>query len=221
MIRSKAEAPHFYVSMDIQTDQLRELRDRLNQEAGDRRPRLTYTHLILKACALALERFPEANATFRPDEKQIALYERINIGIAVDVQDELVAPTVKDCQGKSVFELAEAANRLIQRARMRKLQPEDYSDGTFTISNLGMFGVDFFYAIITPPQSSVLSVATIQPRPVVRDGEIAVATMTTLGLSVDHRVLDGVKAAQFLGEIKRLLESPEELGRDEGHRFGS
>jgi pyruvate dehydrogenase E2 component (dihydrolipoamide acetyltransferase) len=207
--------------MDIQTDPLRELRDRLNQESGDRRPRLTYTHLILKACALALERFPDANATFRPEEKQIALYERINIGIAVDVQDELVAPTVKDCQGKSVFELAEAANRLIQRARMRKLQPEDYSDGTFTISNLGMFGVDFFYAIITPPQSSVLSVATIQPRPVVRDGEIAVATMTTLGLSVDHRVLDGVKAAQFLGEIKRLLETPEELGGDEGHRFGS
>jgi pyruvate dehydrogenase E2 component (dihydrolipoamide acetyltransferase) len=110
-----------------------------------------------------------------------------------------------------VWQLAEEANRLIQRARMRKLQPDDYADGTFTISNLGMFGVDRFYAIITPPQSSTLSVGAIQPRAVVRDGKLAIATLTTLGLSVDHRVYDGVKAAQFLGEIRRLLENPEEL----------
>jgi pyruvate dehydrogenase E2 component (dihydrolipoamide acetyltransferase) len=221
MVRSKAEAPHFYVSMDVRTDALRELRDRLNSEGGEERPRLTYTHLILKAAALALERFPEVNATYQTDERQVALFEPINIGIAVDVQDELVAPTVKDCQGKSVFQLAEAANGLIQRARMRKLQPDDYADGTFTISNLGMFGVDSFYAIITPPQSSILSVAAIQRRPVVDDGEVAVGTVTTLGLSVDHRVLDGVKAAQFMAEIKRLLESPQELVRDDGHQFGS
>jgi pyruvate dehydrogenase E2 component (dihydrolipoamide acetyltransferase) len=214
MVRSKAEAPHFYISMDVQTEALRDVRNALNRESGEGQPRLTYTHLILKACALALERFPEANATFRPDENEVALFEPINIGLAVDVQDELVAPTIKDCQGKSVFQLAEDANLLIQRARMRKLQPEDYADGTFTISNLGMFGVDAFYAIITPPQSSILSVAAIQRRPVARDGEIRVETMTTLGLSVDHRVLDGVKAAQFLGEIKRLLENPEEFVRD-------
>jgi pyruvate dehydrogenase E2 component (dihydrolipoamide acetyltransferase) len=131
------------------------------------------------------------------------------------VGDELVAPTVKDCQGKSVFQLADAANRLIQRARMRKLQPEDYADGTFTISNLGMFGVDRFYAIITPPQSSILSVGAIVDRAVVREGRVEIAPMTTLGLSVDHRVLDGVKAAQFLGEIRRLLEHPEELVSEE------
>jgi pyruvate dehydrogenase E2 component (dihydrolipoamide acetyltransferase) len=221
MVRSKAEAPHFYVSMDVRTDALRELRDRLNSEEGEERPRLTYTHLILKAAALALERFPEANATYQTDEHQVALFEPINVGIAVDVQDELVAPTVKDCQGKSVFELADAANGLIQRARMRKLQPDDYADGTFTISNLGLFGVDFFYAIITPPQSSILSVAAIQRRPVVENGEVTVGTVTTLGLSVDHRVLDGVKAAQFMAEIKRLLENPRELVRDDGHHLGS
>ncbi|MEE8557223.1 MAG: dihydrolipoamide acetyltransferase family protein [Myxococcota bacterium] len=219
MVRSKAEAPHFYISMDVQTDPLKALRDRLNEEAAGEGPRLTYTHLILKACALALEKFPEANATFRPEENSIGVYEAINIGIAVDVHDELVAPTVKDCQGKSIFDLAEDANRLIQRARMRKLSPDDYADGTFTISNLGMFGVDFFYAIITPPQSAILSVASIQRRAVVRNGEIVIETMTTLGLSVDHRVLDGVKAAQLLGELKRLLESPEELVQD-GHQFG-
>jgi pyruvate dehydrogenase E2 component (dihydrolipoamide acetyltransferase) len=214
MVRSKDEAPHFYLSMDVQTDALRGVRDRLNAESGDDRARLTYTHLILKASALALEKFPEVNATYNADEGQVALYEPINVGIAVDVQDELVAPTIKDCQGKSVFQLAQEANRLIQQARMRKLQPDDYANGTFTISNLGMFGVDLFYAIITPPQSSILSVAAIQPRPVVRDGEITIGTMTTLGLSVDHRVLDGVKAAQFLQEIRRLLENAEELVQD-------
>ena len=160
------------------------------------------------------------NATFKPEDQQVAVYEAINIGLAVDVHDELVAPTVKDCQGKSVFQLAEAANALIQRARMRKLQPQDYADGTFTISNLGMFGVEHFYAIITPPQSSILSVGGIQQRPVVRDGQIEVGSVIHLGLSVDHRVVDGVKASQFLAEIKRLLETPEELVRD-GHSFGS
>ncbi len=220
MVRSKAEAPHFYVQVDVSTDALREERDQANREAGDKRARLTYTHLMIKACALALERFPMVNATFRTEENDIALYEAINIGLAVDVQDELVAPTVKDCQGKSVWQLAEEANSLIQRARMRKLQPADYADGTFTISNLGMFGVDRFYAIITPPQSSILAVSAIAERPVVREGRIEIGSLTTLGLSVDHRVLDGVRAALFLAEIKRLLETPRELVQD-GHGFGT
>ena len=220
MVRSKAEAPHFYVQMDVATDALREVRDQANRDAGDKRARLTYTHLMIKACALALERFPAVNSTFRVEENDIAIYEAINIGLAVDVQDELVAPTIKDCQGKSVWQLAEEANSLIQRARMRKLQPADYADGTFTISNLGMFGVDRFYAIITPPQSSILAVSAIAERPLVKAGRIEIGSVTTLGLSVDHRVLDGVRAAQFLAEIKRLLETPRELVQD-GHGFGS
>ncbi len=221
MVQSWEKAPHFYVQVDVRTEELRRVRDKANaaQEGRDR-PRLTYTHLIIKASALALETFPEVNATYREEERDIALFEPINIGLAVDVQDELVAPTVKHCQGRSVFELAADANELIRRARMRKLSPEDYADGTFTISNLGMFGVDRFYAIITPPQSSILSVASIQPRPVVEGQKIVSSSMTTLGLSVDHRVLDGVKAAQFLAEIKRLLEAPEALVA-EGSGFGA
>lgn len=215
MVRSKAEAPHFYLEMDVQTDALGAVRDRVNEESGSERPRLTYTHLMIKAAAVALEKFPEVNATYRVDEQQIGLYSSINIGVAVDVQDELVAPTVKSCQGKSVFRLAEETNALVQRARMRKLQPQDYADGTFTISNLGMFGVDRFYAIITPPQSCILSVSAMAQRPIVRDGQIGVGAMTTLGLSVDHRVLDGVKAARFLGELRRLLEHPDELVSDD------
>jgi pyruvate dehydrogenase E2 component (dihydrolipoyllysine-residue acetyltransferase) len=214
MVRSKAEAPHFYIQMDVSTEALRALRDEVNRDAGEKRPRLTYTHLMLKAAALALERHPQVNATYRAEENDVAIYDAINIGLAVDVQDELVAPTVKDCQGRTVWQLAEEANSLIQRARMRKLQPADYADGTFTISNLGMFGVDRFYAIITPPQSSILSVSTIAERPIVRDGRIEIGSITTLGLSVDHRVVDGVRAAQFLGEIKRLIEQPHELAQD-------
>ncbi|MBW2281928.1 MAG: 2-oxo acid dehydrogenase subunit E2 [Deltaproteobacteria bacterium] len=217
MVKSKEEAPHFYLEMDVQTDALRQVRDSVNavsEKEGTGRPRLTYTHLMIKAAATALEKFPEVNSTYRGDDQLIALYDVINVGLAVDVQDELVAPTVKNCQGKSIFQLAEATNALVQRARMRKLQPSDYADGTFTISNLGMFGVDRFYAIITPPQSCILSVSAIQQRPIVRDGEIVIGSLTTLGLSVDHRVLDGVKAAQFLGELRRLLESPEELVQD-------
>jgi pyruvate dehydrogenase E2 component (dihydrolipoamide acetyltransferase) len=217
MVRSKEEAPHFYIMMDVRTDALKDLRDRLNREAqegGGSRPRLTYTHLMIKACALALEAAPEVNATYRSDEHDIALFESINIGLAVDVNDELVAPTIKECQGKDLWQLAEESNALVQRARMRKLQPQDYADGTFTISNLGMLGVDRFYAIITPPQSSILSVGAMTPRPIVENGQVIVGNMTTLGLSVDHRVLDGAKAAQFLGEIRRLLEHPEELIKD-------
>ena len=220
MVRSKAEAPHFYIEMDVSTEALKELRDQVNRDAGEKRPRLTYTHLMLKAAALALERHPQVNATYRPEENDIAIYDAINIGLAVDVQDELVAPTVKDCQGRNVWQLAEEANSLIQRARMRKLQPADYADGTFTISNLGMFGVDRFYAIITPPQSSILSVSAIVDRPIVREGRIEIGSITTLGLSVDHRVIDGVRAAQFLAEIKRLLEHPRELVQD-GHGLAS
>ncbi|HKC52806.1 MAG TPA: dihydrolipoamide acetyltransferase family protein [Myxococcota bacterium] len=214
MVRSKAEAPHFYIQMDVSTEALKDLRDQVNRDAGDKRPRLTYTHLMLKAAALALERHPQVNATYRAEENDIAIYDAINIGLAVDVQDELVAPTVKDCQGRNVWQLAEEANSLIQRARMRKLQPADYADGTFTISNLGMFGVDRFYAIVTPPQSSILSVAAISERPIVREGRIEIGSITTLGLSVDHRVVDGVRAAQFLAEIKRLIEQPRELAQD-------
>jgi pyruvate dehydrogenase E2 component (dihydrolipoamide acetyltransferase) len=216
MVKSKERAPHFYLTMDVLTDALTELRDELNERvAGKGKPRITYTHLMIKAAALALEAFPEANATYRDEEGDVALYEPINIGVAVDVNDELVAPTVKHCQGKSIFQLAEEANSLIQRARMRKLAPQDYSDGTFTISNLGMVGVDRFYAIITPPQSSILSVSTLLQRPIVKDGQIAIGTVTALGLSVDHRVLDGVKAARFLAQIKHGLENPKELLKDE------
>jgi pyruvate dehydrogenase E2 component (dihydrolipoamide acetyltransferase) len=205
MVESKRTAPHFYLSMEVDAEPLGALRERLKAEGK----RITYTHMIVKACALALEGMPEANATYRED--RILRFSRINIGVAVDVQDELVAPVLKSCQGRDLEDLALALDALIAKARERKLTPGDYSDGTFTVSNLGMFGVDRFYAILTPPQSMVLSVGALRSEPVADGDRVRVGRCISFGLGVDHRVLDGVKAAQFLAEVKRLIEAPEVL----------
>jgi pyruvate dehydrogenase E2 component (dihydrolipoamide acetyltransferase) len=205
MVKSKEEVPHFYIAMDVDVEPLRALRERLKD---DGKP-ITYTHLIVKACALALEAFPDVNATFRDD--RIVRFVPVNVAVAVDVQGELVAPVVKNCQGRSVADLAEETDALVARAREKKLSPEDYADGTFTISNLGMLGVDHFYAIITPPQSTVLSVSAMRRVPVAEGDQIRVGYRMDFGLACDHRVLDGAKAAEFLAEIRRLLESPADL----------
>jgi pyruvate dehydrogenase E2 component (dihydrolipoamide acetyltransferase) len=205
MVKSKQEAPHFYIGMEVDVEPLRTLRERLKADGKG----ITWTHLILKACALALERFPDVNATFRDD--RIVRFTPVNVAVAVDVQGELVAPVVRDCQGRGIEELAAEADALIAKAREKKLAPEDYADGTFTISNLGMLGVDHFYAIITPPQSSVLSVSAMRRVPVAEGDQIRVGYRMDFGLACDHRVLDGAKAAEFLGEIRKLLESPTAL----------
>jgi pyruvate dehydrogenase E2 component (dihydrolipoamide acetyltransferase) len=205
MVESKKTAPHFYISMDVDSDPMRALRERLRVEGKH----ITYTHMIVKAAALALERFPDVNATFRSD--RLVRFNPVNIAVAVDVQEELVAPVVKNCQGRDLEDLAQAMDALIRKAREKKLQPDDYSDGTFTVSNLGMFGVENFYAIITPPQSTVLSVGAVRQVALADSDEIRVGRRMTFGLAVDHRVLDGVKAAQFLAGLKRILEHPDEL----------
>ena len=205
MVESKQQTPHFYISMDVDAAPMRALRERLKAEGSA----VTYTHMMVKAAALALEAFPDVNATWQGDK--IVRFNPINVAVAVAVGDELVAPVVKHCRGRVLAELAEATDTLIQRAREKKLSPEDYSDGTFTISNLGMFGVDGFYAIITPPQATVLSVGAMRDVPVVDAGELTLGRRILLGLGCDHRVLDGAKAAQFLAELKRFLESPETL----------
>jgi pyruvate dehydrogenase E2 component (dihydrolipoamide acetyltransferase) len=205
MIESKRSAPHFYLSMEVDAEPLGALRERLKAEGK----RVTFTHMIVKACALALEGMPEVNATYRED--RILRFNPINIGVAVDVQDELVAPVLKSCQGRDLEDLAQALDALIAKARERKLTPDDYSEGTFTVSNLGMFGVDRFYAILTPPQAMVLSVGALRSEPVVEGDRVRVGRRMSFGLGVDHRVLDGVKAAQFLGEVRRLIEEPARL----------
>lgn len=205
MVESKQKAPHFYLSVEVDAEPIEALRERLKAQGR----RATVTHMLVKACALALERMPEVNATFRED--RIVRFVPIHIAVAVDVQDELVAPVLKNCQGRDLDDLVRELDALVRKARERKLAPDDYSDGTFTISNLGMFGVDRFYAILTPPQAMVLSVGALRSEPVVDGDRIRIGRRMSLGLGVDHRVLDGVKAAQFLAELERLLVAPEAL----------
>ncbi len=211
MAEGKRSVPHFYVSMEVDAEPMRVLRERLRAGGAH----ITYTHMIVKAAALALERFPEVNARYRDD--RIVRFNPINVAVAVDVGDELVAPVVRDCHGLSLADLAVRTDALIQKARARKLAPEDYADGTFTVSNLGMLGVDRFYAIITPPQSMVLSVGAVRDvAAITRSGAIEAGRRIDMGLACDHRVLDGAKAARVLGAIRELLEDPERLVGDAG-----
>ncbi len=176
----------------------------------------------MRGCALAIHRHPEFNASWGGDHLDYAA--QVNVGIAIALPRErgggLVVASIRDADRKSLRAISLESKQFAEKARTRGLTLEEMADATFTISNLGMFGVDHFYAIITPPQSSILAVGGMTQRPIVRDGRVVVGTVTTLGLSVDHRVLDGVKASQFLAEIKRLLESPEELLGD-ASAFGS
>jgi len=208
MVESKRTAPHFYLSMEVDAEPLGALRERLKAEGK----RITYTHMIVKAAALALERFPEVNATFRED--RIVRFNPINIAVAVDVQDELVAPVVKNCQGRDLDDLAEGMDGLIRKAREKKLQPDDYSDGTFTVSNLGMFGVEEFSAIINPGEAAILAVASAVLTPVAIGEGIAVRSIMKLTLSADHRLVDGELGARFLGALRRRLEDAASLRRE-------
>lgn len=208
MAAAKREIPHYYVTMSVDMTAAQTFRRQLNAALPEE-AQLTVTDLILKACALALERHPRFNWAYT--DEGLRHREAINIGIAVALEDGLVAPAVLNCQGKSLGALAREAHDLVQRARGGRLRPAELSEGTFTISNLGMYGVETLIAIIQPDQSAILGVGAVEPRPVVRDGQVVVREMMTVALSADHRVTDGAEGARFLAEIKDLLEHPERL----------
>jgi pyruvate dehydrogenase E2 component (dihydrolipoamide acetyltransferase) len=208
MAAAKREIPHYYVTMSVDMTAAQAFRRQLNAALPEE-AQLTVTDLLVKACALALERHPRFNMAYT--DEGLRRREAINIGIAVALEDGLVAPAVLDCRGKSLGALAREAHDLAQRARGGRLRPAELSEGTFTISNLGMYGVETLIAIIQPEQSAILGVGAVEPRPVVRDGQVVVREMMTLALSADHRVTDGAEGARFLAEIKDLLEHPERL----------
>ena len=205
-VRSKAEKPHFYLTCDIDMTRAMELRRQLNDTLEAQGERITVNDLVIKACAKALEEHPKFNAVFHGHG--IRMNERINIGVAVAEEESLIIPAIMDCAGKSLRELALASRDLSDRARSGTLRPDEYSGGTFAISNLGMFDVTSFAAIIQPPQSAVLAVGSVTRRPTVFGDDLGIADMMTATLSADHRIVDGVEGARFMMEIKRLLESP-------------
>lgn len=202
---SKTTIPHFYVTTDIDMTHAMALRKQINDTLeGD--VRVSVNDLVIKACVDALKRHPNLNSTFSDDG--ILTHESINIGIAISAGDGLIMPAILDCEGKSLSQISAASQDLAQRSQSGTLQSDEYTGGTFSISNMGMFDVTSFVAIIQPPQSAVLAVGTVQERAVVQGGEIVVREMMSATLSVDHRVSDGVEGAQFIADVKQQLERP-------------
>ena len=211
--QSKRDSPHFYVTSEIDMTEAIALRRQLNDgpEAGSEpreqgRVRVSVNDMVVKAAAKALDKYPHFNASFHEDYLQ--LNDDINIGIAVALDEGLIVPAIGGCQNRSLAEIASASTDLIERAQSGTLRAEEYTGATFSVSNLGMFEVDSFAAIIFPPNSAVLAVGTVKEQPVVRDGQVAIAQVMKATVSVDHRVADGAEGAQFLMEIKRYLEHP-------------
>ena len=205
---SKRQAPHFYVTAEVDMDKAMMLRSDIN-DALPADNRVSVNDLVVRACAIALGRHPKFNAFFREDYLQYNA--TVNIGIAISLEAGLIVPGISDCGGKSLAEIAAASKDLIARANSGSLRNEEYSETTFSVSNLGMFDVDSFAAIIFPPHAAVLAVGTVKEQPVVRDGQLAVGRVMKATLSTDHRVADGAEAARFLVEVKELLEHPVSL----------
>jgi len=205
MAQSKREIPHFYLTVEIDMTEAQHLRHSLNETLGDD-ARITLNDLAIRAAALALQRFPQLNSLYLPDG--IKQGERINIGIAVALEEGLVAPALLDCGEKRLPQIARESKGLIERTKAGVLKPEEFAGATFTLTNLGMLGVDSFQAIINPPQAAILALGSVKTKPVVKGGEVAVAEMMNATLSADHRVVDGAQGAQFMREFKALLEAP-------------
>ncbi len=205
MSQSKFSAPHFYVTSEIAMDEAVRLREMFNK-AVDASEAITFNDLVIKAVAMVLTRFPEVNASWA--DGRIERKGQINIGFAVGLPDGLIVPVLHNADQKSLKEIGKESKALIERSKSRKAQPQDYQGNTFTISNLGMYDVDQFTAIINPPDSGILAVGSILEKPVVKDGQVVVGKRMRVTLSVDHRVFYGVTAAQFMQEVKRLLENP-------------
>lgn len=204
MSKSKREAPHYYIKMSVDMSEVIKLRNNLLPEYEKQGIKLAYDDIIVKAVSIALFGFPLVNAAFT--NEGIKINEKINIGLAVALNDGLIVPVIKDANKKSLLDIAKERDRLVKKARENKLLPDEYTGGTFTISNLGMFGVDEFIAIINPPESAILAISKIEDKPVVLNVEIHIKPIVNLTLSSDHRVIDGALAAKFLQRLKQLLE---------------
>jgi len=202
---SAREAPHFYLTVVAAADQLLAFRAQANRRRGAD-VKITVTDLLTRACATALSAHTEVNVSW--DETRILRYRHVNIGIAVAIDDGLIVPVIRDADRKTVTEIAREARDLTTRARARKLTPDELSGGTFTVSNLGMYGIRQFTAVINPPQAAILAVGEAVRQPVVDGDKVTIATTMTLTLSIDHRAVDGATAARFLTRLRELIEQP-------------
>ncbi|HEY5358065.1 MAG TPA: dihydrolipoamide acetyltransferase family protein [Streptosporangiaceae bacterium] len=202
---SAREAPHFYLTVVADADELLAFR----AQANDRRAadvKISVTDLLIKACATALAAHPEVNVSW--DQTRILRYRHVNIGVAVAIDDGLIVPVIRGAGRKTLTQIAREAHDLSTRARARRLTPDELAGGTFTISNLGMYGIRQFTAVINPPQAAILAIGAATRQPVVRGDQVTVGTTMTLTLSIDHRAVDGATAAAFLTGLRELIEEP-------------
>jgi pyruvate dehydrogenase E2 component (dihydrolipoamide acetyltransferase) len=208
MAQSKREIPHFYVTVEVDMEEAVKLKNSLEVTELFEED-ITYNDIVVKATTLALSRYTRMNASY--EEDGVVIFPHINIGMAVAVEDGLIVPVIHDCERLTLPEIARAAHRLVTKAARGGFTSEDLSGATFTISNMGMLGVEHFAAVIVPPQAGILAVSAIKDRPVVRNGQLAVGKTMMMTVACDHRIIDGVIGARFLNEIKRFLENPASL----------
>jgi pyruvate dehydrogenase E2 component (dihydrolipoamide acetyltransferase) len=204
LVTSLGPVPHFFLTTDIEMDRAAEMRRGIN--ALDPDLKISINDIIIKVAAAALRQHPEVNASFQ--EKFVRYYEHADIGVAVAIPDGLITPVIRSADQKSLSEIAGAVRELAERARSRKLKPEEYTGASFSISNLGMFGIDEFTAVINPPEGAILAVGAMTAKPVVRDNEIVIRQIMRVTMSCDHRVIDGATGAKFLQSFKKILENP-------------
>jgi pyruvate dehydrogenase E2 component (dihydrolipoamide acetyltransferase) len=206
MTESKQQAPHFYVTMEVDMEEAIRVRQWMNSNRPESH-QISLNDIIIKACAIALVKHPMINASYIGENK-IQMHDSINIGIAVAVKEGLIAPTIHNCEQKSLSTISEEARDLINRTRNGEIKPEEYSGATFTVTNLGMYGVEEFSAIIVPPQAAILATGAATPQPVVLDGKIDIRNRMRITISADHRVTDGARVAEFMRDLKQALEQP-------------
>ena len=206
LVESKAPVPHFYVTSEVEMGQALDAKASLERLRG---AKVTVTDILVKACGLALVKHPEINSSYQGDV--IRRYRAAHIGVVVSTEHGLVIPVVREANERTLAQIAVETADLAARGRQRKLRPEEYSGATFTVSNLGMYGVDQFSAVIAPPEGAILAVGTIKERPVVHDGRVSVGQVMSLTLACDHRIIDGTAAAAFMDELKEFLEHPVSL----------
>ena len=205
LVKSKNEAPHFYLSLDCNIDELLKIRSGLNLKAKDQY-KISVNDMIIKASSAALMKVPGANASW--DNENTKYFNTTDISVAVAIEGGLITPIIKNVQSKGLIEISNDMKNLADRAKNGKLLPEEYAGGSFSISNLGMFGIKEFSAVINPPQGCILAVGSGEKRPVVVNEQIIIATIMTVTLSCDHRVVDGAVGAEFLSEFKNFIENP-------------
>ena len=213
LVESKTTIPHYQVTMKFDMDRLLEMRANYNEKLKSSGVKLSVNDFLVRACALAMAEHPYFNASFAGDH--VRIHEVVNVGVAISLPEEkgggLVVGVIKDADHKSLRQISLEAKALAEKARTKGLSVQDMSDATFTISNLGMFGVEHFTAIINPPNSAILACGAAVQQPVVRDGQLVVGTQMQATLSLDHRVIDGAMAAQYLASLKEFIEEPETL----------